>query len=122
MFKNFPAIILFGFLLQFFLCFSWAKESELCDFNGFVTDSTQWEKIEFSSLLENEEMPGCFLMKSIIGKIAVANNDLLTSPSCRISQYVTKLIEFFRKNKTTISNKHKEIADLLDFIILKLEK
>lgn len=119
MYKN---IIKFGICCGMFLfCFSLTEASDICEFNGFIPEPDKWEEIEFSTLLETEEVPGYPLMKAIIGKIAVTDSSILKSSSCKVSKYVAKLIKFFEENKTVIQNKHKEVADSLDFIKTNLE-
>jgi hypothetical protein len=110
------SVVCYGlFLFLFYFTSAQCSDADMCDFNGFM-GSSQWEEIEFNSLLKSEEMPGYHLMEAIIGKIAVTSVNILQSPSCKVSKYVSELIKFYDKNEAPIRKKHADIADLLDYI------
>ena len=103
----------------FVFCFSVAYSSNTCDFNG-LTDPSEWEKVEFSSLLKSEEMPNYLVITRILGMIAVTDSSILKSPKCAISNYVALLIKYYNANKIAIQNKHKNVVNLMEFIKFKL--
>ena len=103
----------------FVFCFSVAYSSNTCDFNG-LTDPSEWEKVEFSSLLKSEEMPNYLVITRILGMIAVTDSSILESPKCTISNYVALLIKYYNANKIAIQNKHKNVVNLMEFIKFKL--
>lgn len=122
--KNTIKLIICHGLVALLFCIKLAQASDtdLCDFNGFITGPSQWEEVEFSNLLKSEHMPGYHLMTAIIGKIAIADNNILKSSSCKVSKYVVELIKFYNSNEAIIRKKHSDIADLLDYIKINLNE
>ena len=112
-------------LLTSVICFLPVKAHKgLCDFNGNVPDPEYWNKYEFTDLLiYNENMPGYLIthLSFVIGQLAMADSAILNSSSCKVSRYVVALIEFYDKHKETIKEKHPEVADLIEFIKLKVK-
>ena len=114
-------ICLLPFLFLFYFTFAQASTA-ICEFDGIIHSNNprDWEKLEFSILLKDKNAAGYLLMVRFIGEIAVTNSSILRSPSCKVSKYITALIEYYDKNKLAIQKKSKNIADLLDFIKLKI--
>lgn len=115
------SVVHYGILL-FWFCFALAQGSVVCEFNGIWSSTPkQWEDGEFELLLGGEAEAGYLLMMEIIARTAVVDSDTLNSQTRKVAKYVAALIKFYDKNKVVIQNKHKNIADVLDFIKSKLK-
>lgn len=99
-------------------------QKELCNYAGNVPDLEYWNKHEFTDLLiSNDHMPGYLIthLSFVIGQLAMADSDILNSQSCKVSRYVVALIAFYDKHQKIIKEKHPEVADLIEFIKLKVK-
>lgn len=109
-------------LFVFLFCFSLAYGgSNICEFDGWLTNnSTIWDEVEFSVLLEGKGAPGYFLMTSTIGEIFVTDKEILKSKSCKIHRYVENLIMFYDTHRDLIEKNDEEVGNMLAFIKNKI--
>ena len=94
----------------------------MCNYNGLEDSPAMWEENEFRLLLGSKKAPGFLLMTSFIGDTAVADKNVLQSSFCKVSEYITRLLQFYDQHKVIIQEKHKNIADLLDLIQSNIEE
>lgn len=86
----------------------------LCDFSGLPY-------LDFEScLLKDKKEPGHLAIASIVSLLAVMDREILKSSSCKVAKYVDALIQYYDNHKAEITRKHRELANLLTFIKLKL--
>ena len=115
-----------SFIFLFCFASAWGSDinDDICSFSGSVPDPEYWNKYAFEALLlKDKEMPDYLIygVTKIIGNIAVTDSSVLKEPSCMVSEYVKALIKYYEVNKCHIQKEHKNLANLLEFIKLKLK-
>ena len=108
-------------VLAIFLILSYANlfayyGGDYCPFNGISDDPNHTEEEEFAMLLESVYMPNFEAIANVIGVLITTPTETLKDPNCKISGYAKKLVEYYKKHKTEITNKEQEISELLDII------